>query len=251
MTAVLQNHLPDALWPNARTSKLPGIHPLDPKDWLIRDEAFAGQMALRDDLLQNRRADVHVLDDGARDAAGEALHQILATLANDHGYEIGPSHVRRPDGVRVALDRAAPLATAARLVQEDLCLLQKIGGEHVLTGAVVCFPASWTLAEKFMRPLGYIHGPVAAYDANMAKRVQRLFDLIRVDQPLWRSNFLRYATPDLFAPRSEVQARRIDTAGLPYLRAERQCLLKLPQTQAVVFSIHTYVVRAGDDAASP
>jgi hypothetical protein len=37
-----------------------------------------------------------------------------------------------------------------------------------LTAAILCFPASWTLAEKLGRPLGAIHGPVAGYDPGMA-----------------------------------------------------------------------------------
>ena len=34
-----------------KTRKLPGIQPLDPADWLLRDEAFNAQMAYRDQLL--------------------------------------------------------------------------------------------------------------------------------------------------------------------------------------------------------
>ena len=30
------------------------------------------------------------------------------------------------------------------------------------------------------------------------------------------------------------------------MRSERQCLVRLPQTGAVVFAIHTYVVRMAD-----
>jgi hypothetical protein len=31
-----------------------------------------------------------------------------------------------------------------------------------------------------------------------------------------------------------------------YLRSERQCLLRLPETRAVVFTIHTYVLLRSD-----
>jgi hypothetical protein len=31
-------------------------------------------------------------------------------------------------------------------------------------------------------------------------------------------------------------------AEYPYLRSERQCVLRLPKTRACVFSIHTYVL---------
>jgi len=34
----------------------------------------------------------------------------------------------------------------------------------------------------------------------------------------------------------------VDIGSAPYLRSERQSILRLPDTGAVVFSIHTYVV---------
>ena len=132
--------------------------------------------------------------------------------------------------------------SAARLVQEDLCLMQPVGAEHVLTGAVLCFPASWTLAEKLGRPLSGIHTPVAVYDAGMAARVQRLFDLIRPERPMWRQNALVYADPDLHQPRPEAAPRREKATQGRYLRSEKQCLLRVPSSDAVAFTIHTYVV---------
>ena len=148
------------------------------------------------------------------------------------------------------LDRDRPLMTLGRLVQEDLCVMERSGDEHLLTGAVLCFPASWSLAEKIGRPLTGIHTPVPDYDVDIARRVQRMFDAIRVEQPLWRMNALVYVDPTLHQPRREADPRT-DRRGGSYVRSERQCLRRLPQTRAVVFSIHTYVVRIdslSDDA---
>jgi hypothetical protein len=141
----------------------------------------------------------------------------------------------------VPLNESDRLGTLARLVQQDLCVLDKRGAEHVLTAAVLCFPASWTLAEKLGRGLGAIHIPVEEYGAEMARRVQRVFDHLRVGAPVWRQNALVYSDPTLHQPRRE-QAPRVDRVGGGYLRSERQALLRLPETRAVVFSIHTYVV---------
>lgn len=240
LVPVLQKSLPyDPLDQRA----LPGIQPLDPDDWLIRDDAFAGQMAERDRLLRERRADVVAMDEGARPAAEELLDLVL-----ERSFSPADA-VTRADGVVVPIDRGDPLGTLGRLVQEDLCLMEKRGdeGEHVLTGAVLCFPASWNLDEKFMRPLVGIHEPVEDYDAGIAARVQRLFDGIQVGRPLWRFNALWYDDPDLFQPRRADQRReKPDATGAEYLRSERQCLLRLPRTRAVVFSIHTYVLARAD-----
>ncbi len=149
--------------------------------------------------------------------------------------------MRRPDGVAVPLDRARPLATLGRLVQEDICILQPGGGgEHVLTAAILCFPAGWRLDEKLGRPLMRMHAPVARYTPEVGARVQRLMDGIRAGAPLWRANAHFSAAP-LFNPRSE-QAPRAAAGDLPWIRSERQCLLRLPASGAMVFTIHTWVV---------
>ena len=131
------------------------------------------------------------------------------------------------------------MSSVMGMMQEDFCILQPgSDGHHVLTGALLCFPASWTLSEKIGRGLPGIHQPVASYDPQVTRRVQRLFDAIRPDA-------LAYAQPDLFHPRPEADQRPpfSPEPGGPqgYLRAERQVLMRLPVTRAVVFAIRTYV----------
>ena len=242
---ILQDGLPYLAWLDPRTARLPGIQPVIGDDWLRVDEAFAGQMGERDRLITDHEAAVHALTEAARPAANELFDRVLQVLRQTPGYRVAPSLVQRPDGVSVALDRENPLRTLGRLVQEDLCLMELIGDEHVLTGAVLCFPASWTLAEKLGRPMTGIHTPVADYTDDVARRVQRMFNAIRPEQPLWRMNYLTYADPTLHQPRREYDRRPRPAADLRvFVRSERQCLMRLPQTRAVVFSIHTYVVRA-------
>jgi hypothetical protein len=220
---------------------LPGIAPLDMAEWLLVDEAFSAQMAERARLLSERRDAVLALTDGAGPAMAELLQYVLDWLAeNAVGYVISAKEVRRPDGVTVPIDRDDPMGTLGHLVQEDLCLLEKRGDEHVLSAAVLCFPASWRLADKIGRPLTGIHVPVREYDDGIARRVQRLFDGVQPGRPLWRFNALNYADAVLHQPRSRVQPS--ETADLPYLRTERQCVLRLPETRACVFSIHSYVL---------
>lgn len=242
MEEICQDSLPFAPWMHPATRRLPGIQPLDMGDWLVRDEAFAAQMALRDRLLEERREDVFRALPEALTAAEELLELILSRL--DDGYRRDGRRITRPDGVTVELEGDHPLIVAARLVQEDLCLLDQNGGEgeHILTGAVLCFPASWTLAQKIGHPMTRIHVPVEEYTDNMAARVQRLFDALHVDRPLWRANALLYHDPSLYQPRREDDRRQAPKGRANYLRSERQSLLRLPQTRAVVFSIHTWVV---------
>ncbi len=238
MNAILQTTLP---YDHRSGPGLPGIRPLDPDDWLIRDEAFAGQMGERDRLLHTARQDVLAMDEAARPAAEELLETVLDRAYPGHGTQ-----VTRPDGVVVPVNRTDPMVTLGRLVQEDLCILEKTDGpEHVLTAAVLCFPASWKLSEKFRKPLIRIHKPVEPYGEGLARRVQRLFDGIQPGRPLWRFNALWYADATLHQPLGENDPR--PHRKLPernFFRSERQCLVRLPKTRAVVFSIHTYVIAA-------
>ena len=143
------------------------------------------------------------------EAKQEVLDEILAQLRRRPSYRVEATMVQRPDGVRVPL-AGDPLLNAARLVQEDLCLHEKRGGEHVLTAAVMCFPASWTLREKIGRPLSAVHWPVEEYDADVAKRVQRLFDGIRAGRPMWRFNVLEYVRPDFVSTTQRKPIRAVE-----------------------------------------
>lgn len=243
MKPVLQSCLPFAPWADPVARKLPGVRPAELADWIVTDDAFASQMRLRDDLIARRPQDVLRLDARARPAAEELRDMAVEALLAKPGYSRIGDVLHRPDGQDVDLAGDDVMATIGRLCQDDFCLLDLRGPEHVLCGAVLCFPASWTLAQKFLRPLIGIHEPVASYDPDIAKRVQRLFDAIRPDQVLWRANALLYAEADLYQPRVEGEGRPRPGRDAPFVRSERQSLRRLPKTGAVVFSIHTYVVR--------
>jgi hypothetical protein len=233
MDAIFQNELPPELHAEVR---LPGMSPCAVDDWLRVDDAYAGQMAYRAELLAHKRAGVLWMEEAARPAAGELLQKALGLLPS-LGFEQAGNVVLCPDGRKVTIDPAEPLLTLGHLVQEDLCILQLRGGVHVLTGAVLCFPASWSLADKVGKPLIAIHEPVEEYDANIARRVERMFNGVKVSKPLQRHNYLTYASSDLHQPK-----RKCDKGPKPFVRSERQCVLRLPRTDAVVFSIHTWLV---------
>ena len=244
---ILQTSLPEPPWLDPQRWKLPGVQPLPPEEWLIRDEVFEQQMALRDELISTRLKDVHALCPEALSAAQECYDLVLDNLKSDPGYRFAGHDCLRPDGQHVSLDRDQPLITLGRLIQDDICLMQPGVEEHALNGAILCFPAYWTLSEKIGRPLGRIHTPVPEYDENLRRRVQRLFDAIRPEQPLWRMNANLHRSGDLFAPKRESDPEsRVGLAEAVFVRSERQVLRKLPRTGATVFLIHTYMVRIAD-----
>lgn len=134
-----------------------------------------------------------------------------------------------------------PLISAALTVQEDLCILQKQGDSHVLTAAVMCFPSSWDVREKIGRSISSIHAPVPEF-STVSSTVERMLSAIRVEQPLGRANFLIYTDPELHQPRGEGVLKPINSTAPRYIRVERQTFRRLPETRAVVFAIHTFIV---------
>ncbi|HEY0275565.1 MAG TPA: DUF3445 domain-containing protein, partial [Paenirhodobacter sp.] len=189
--------------------------------------------------IASARDRVIVCAPGAEDAARELYDLVLEQLPA-LGFDRAGQGMRRPDGVVVTLDRTDPLATLGQLVQEDLCLMRADDQGHVLDAAVLCFPAGWTLAEKFSRPMMGIHRPVRIYTDDIGARVQRLMDGVQPGRPLMRGT-AHHSDAPLFNPRTEVQGRH-PAVELPWIRVERQVLLRLPVTRYVAFSIHTYVV---------
>ena len=237
---IFQKQIPYATtYPN-----LPGTRPISPDGWIICDDAFSQQMALRDQLIETKKDKVLAISDEAQDAAVELLKMTLDFCITKLGYKKKVNKIIRPDKVSIKIDFNEPMTFLGRLVQNDFCILQKKDNEHVLTAAALCFPASWSLEEKFLKPLIDIHIPVKAYDGNIAKRVQRLFDGLQINRPVWRFNALYYEDPNLFQPRSVNQPRRKPAPNkVKYFRSERQTIIKLPESGAIIFGIHTFVVR--------
>lgn len=225
-------------------AQLPAISALEPSQWLRPDTCAGAQIAVRQQLIAEREADVIQMDSCAYEAAQELLETVHDHLVQHHGGPVDPAIKSVTD-----LDFSKPLQCLGTLTQQDFCILQKPEGqaEHLLTAAVLCFPASWRLADKFMRPLTHIHRPVPEYDAGIAKRVQRLFDGVQVGRPLWRFNALWYQKPDLYHPvRDPVPADSTGEPGKAFFRSEEQTVLRLPRSKAVVFSIHTRVLARED-----
>ncbi|MEM7497669.1 MAG: DUF3445 domain-containing protein [Pseudomonadota bacterium] len=232
-----------------RIAHAPGLMPLRPEDWLRVDADFADQMAAREALIETRPGIVLALGEDAGGAAAELLDTVLAALPALPGFRVADGTVERPDGGRVTVERDAPFRTIGRLTAYDFCVLQPdaASGEYRLGGAVLCFPARWSLAEKMGRPLTAIHAPVPDYDDALARRVNRVFEAIRPERPLWRINWLVYGDPVLHQPffrdgaETPGHGKTWQPEGPFYLRTERQTLRRLPRTGAVAFGIKSSV----------
>ncbi|MGF1658168.1 MAG: DUF3445 domain-containing protein [Rubrimonas sp.] len=224
-----------------RTARPPGVGPLDRAAWLCVDDDFAAQMAERDALFEAPDDDVAcALPEGEAPTA-ELLALLLDWTARDGRWRREGGAVIRPDSVAVPLD-ASPLTVIGRLMQEDALLLIPGEPEYLLVAGTLCFPQRWALSEKLGRPLTDVHRPVPGYPETLAARINRMFAALRVEAPLMRINWLVHPTDTLRIVQREAQKGPPPDPGRGWhLRTERQCLLRLPQTRAVVFTIKTTV----------
>ena len=219
-------------------SRMPGLQPLDPERWTEPDAAFAAQMAYRDRLVAERPDRVALARPTAEPALRELARMLGDHLERRHGYLRKGDGVLRPDGV--TLPEAPDIATLARFCQEDWLILEPPAeeGEYILAAGAVCFPTGWDLRTKIGQSLTHIHAPVPGYAGALARRVNRIFEAIRPDTPLWRVNFSVAGTPELHCPGPH---RHHTVSNRRYLRTERQTLRRLPESGAVVFGVKVHV----------
>jgi hypothetical protein len=243
MPYICQKSLPFSPWMKEATRRMPGVQPLVAKDYFFVDDAFKKQMKYRDQLLLERFDEVYANKFTSNDECEELLEFVISHLKDNGAYKFKKNKLIRPDGVEFDLDGCDPLRLAASFVQEDILLLKKEKDEHILKAGVLCFPASWSLSEKIERSLTAIHSPVGEYTDQIAPRIEKMFSNMRVDTPIWRSNFLLYEDYELYQPRLEQHENGNTHKRLSqFMRVERQTLVKLPLTEAVMFAIHTFVV---------
>ncbi|MBZ9732788.1 DUF3445 domain-containing protein [Mesorhizobium sp. CA18] len=237
-----------------------GLKPLDFDRWIEIDELLLPHLAEKQRLYAEIPEKVFVEEDGTSEAQREVLDLLVAHLEAAH-----PGTYRRngedvePIGFETASDRLpaalreAPLAKASLLVQEDLILMRR--GEHGwrLGAGSLCFPSSWSLQEKFGKPLQDIHEPVPGFGPGTrpAELINRMFDGLQ-GQAVERFNWSIQAGDALYHPLSNVE--RIDRAtnrpsrfadgdvdAHAFIRVERQTLRKLPLSRDILFTIRIHL----------
>ncbi len=233
-----------------------GLKPLARHEWLTGQTPLARVLAEKTRLFDQAWADVFLAYPDTLAAQGEVLDLVLDHLSADHpdGHHVeGPLGDRRVTLAATGQTyqerdwTAAPLALAAALIADDLVLMRRSDeawkGAWILAAGCVCFPSSWTLREKFGRPLEVIHAPVPGVNEQLSPRINRIFDNLRADQPVMRQNWSIVGEGALRQERSlthldgipDLPSDEIST-GL-FVRVEHQTLRKLAQSGDILFTI--------------
>lgn len=216
-----------------------GLNPLGDGHWIEPDpglpEYHANKLQQRS-LLGDR---VYAELPESLPAQQELKQLLLAHLLDRHGdvYHREGDHLQAM-GMQMAMSGEEPLWIASLWIQDDICLLQPGENGYRLTAASLAAPSHWRLEEKIGRALDVIHAPIPDFKEQLGSQVARFFDFLKVETPVWRCNWSVLADSALMQ-RGESEQRPV--AGPLYMRVERQCLRRLPDTGAVVFTIRVYV----------
>lgn len=208
-----------------------GLKALDIREWLDVDEHFELYIAEKSRLYSEETANVIVAEPGTDAAQSEVLSLIESHIGKQYGKGI---------------DGYGPLARAGLLCQEDLVLMRYSPRGWRLVAASLCFPSAWNLQEKFGKPMHQIHHPVPGFGEGTrnAGLIDRMFDHLRVEQPVIRWNWSLYGNAKLYHPATDNQIKnrfgegKVD--GRVIMRLERQTLRKLPLSGDILFTIRIY-----------
>lgn len=235
-----------------------GLKPLDLPAWIEVDGYLEAQLAEKDRLEAEHGMTVFAAEPGSEDAQRE----VLALLADHLPARFPEIYRRAGDTMHVgssgrAVDLAKPgvppLKIAARLVQEDLVLMRRGEEGWRICAASLSFPSSWSLAEKFGRPLREIHRPVPHFGPGTRSDdlIERMFDKLQ-GQMVERFNWSLQPDAELYKPLSSMQRNDraekavsrfpgIDAASVAFIRVERQTVRKLPVSGDILFTIRIHL----------
>ena len=231
-----------------------GVKPLDPAEWIEVDEHYDAYLNEKRRLYAERPSDVFAAEDGTDAAQAEVLELVREHMAARFPHlSPAPSPSSEP-----------PLKTASLLVQEDLVLMRRGEDGWRLAAASLCFPSSWSLAEKFGRPLRDIHIPVPGFGPGTRNDtvIGRIFDNLAVDRPVERANWSLQNNPALYHPLSDLERdtraaarpsrfRSDDPVAAAFIRVERQTLRRLPRSGDILFTIRIHLDPMAKLAAHP
>ncbi|KAF5548364.1 hypothetical protein FPHYL_9979 [Fusarium phyllophilum] len=254
-----------------------GIRKMDWNNWIEMDSNFLWYHDLKvSELEKDIDAHVQYLDNAVtRDACFEVLEELTAYLTVRYPkiFQLSNGTLRNTltneEFNYPANTPKEAMATAAKLVQDDLIIMVEedgklpqsfsdpadiLDGQYHLDAGAVCLPGFWRLSEKFRMSLDTLHieAKVPHYQSKLKKSMNRFFKTMQPDKAVIRNNFFIQLDDGLhwshrMGDQDSHEAASWETAndkGLTindlHFRSERQSLRRLPRSKALLFTVRTY-----------
>jgi dimethylamine monooxygenase subunit A len=235
-----------------------GLQPISPNDWMHIDDEYAC-------FMRTKRAHLAKFPDRFYKTLPISLaaQRELRALIVAHLLEEQASLFSLSGGVLVCKaggswdlsdDSVEPLWQLSDFIQEDFMLLQDVDDKTTITAAANAYSSSGRLVASVGRDIRWAHRPVPNLTSLHGARIDRILASVHQDALCARFNWQLTPVSTVFLPpdphaanqealRSVSNQLSNDFSLAPsllYLRVERQTLRRLPETQAIAFSIHTY-----------
>ncbi|KAK6523989.1 hypothetical protein TWF694_005658 [Orbilia ellipsospora] len=236
-----------------------GIEKCDPNDLFLLDSSYPARIALRKDLtirypntlgasLQSTGAvkELYTFIFHHMSSRFPELFAINPTDSIFNNYVSGETYPLHPPG-----NSLVALKAIASTVEEDVLVLMQNPGEDVyrLQAFAGCFPNGFAWSEKMGMALSEIHGPVPLFKEKLEFSVDRFFGKLEMGRWVKRFNWTVAIHDQLCSLVAnhiyqgvefpeKLESVKLDGC---YLRVERQVLLRLPVSKAIVFFIKTYM----------
>lgn len=148
-----------------------------------------------------------------------------------------------------------PLEYIGCQVQGDIALLDQRNNDLYMDAGVITCPADWSLAFDAGMSFSEWHGPVPlAHEAGIFERALKFLTAIPIGQPVRRLNWTltinaRMDTSPETYPNwgTDRDAVTLENVGEKvYLRVELQVLDRMAKSNALLFSIRTYLISMND-----
>ena len=259
----------------------PGLYKLDvKKEWLVvEEETYGRDMLMKEAVYRSSEREAVVAraaeEEKAEEevSAEEEVFELVAEFLTTRYPDIFRFEGKNKNAIRVckgAYDRVVTrgenaLEAASLLCQEDLLLLRD---DRLVSSA--CVFSFGAVRRRTGQSLDAIHEKVGGYARDLGRIVNTAITKVTVERPLWRSNW-SFSLTDSMRPsvdrdflnlekRRQVHGERtslnvddVRQATLDFFqekggigkalfcKIEYQTLRRLPKSQVVLFTVHTYV----------
>ena len=153
-----------------------------------------------------------------------------------------------------------PLVYMGCQVQGDIALLDQRDNDLFMDAGIITCPADWSLAFNVGMSFSQWHGPVPlAHEAGIFDRALKYLTAIPVNQPVRRLNWTLTINARMDSSPETYTNWGSDRAGITtenvgekvYLRVELQMMDRMPRSNALLFSIRTYLISMEDLVKNP
>jgi dimethylamine monooxygenase subunit A len=237
-----------------------GLRPIRPESWILIGAEHANMMRQKCARLDGFRQFFYGTLPDSLPAQQELRERVTTHLVADHpaSFERTGSVVRSLiTGHTLDLDDEStePLLQLSYLIEEDFMLLDEVGGTARITAASNAYSSSGRLVASVGHGVEWAHMPVPRLTEKLGGKIDRVLGSVHAATPCERFNWQLTPMATVFFPHDDPHAanaaamhevvedlhRDPARAGeLLWIRVERQTLSRLPASNAVAFSLHTY-----------